>query len=933
MLNNQIYAASSGAESEEIEIQVINYIENSNDIILNVGLKDNVLPGVVVYLYENNSKIGFFNIIQTEAEQSIAKVNPLVITKIKAGAKLKIIKKDSMFDAGNFNFNSGNYELALEYYTRYLKENPDHYPSKYNIALIYIKQKKYEKASNYLNDALKLNPFHNSIIKTSAICDFITDNENEFVDKSKRVIALNYQDINIKLLLSMILSKYKKYDLSNQTLNLDNDKIDLLKSINLINLKNYSGALTLLHKNQNSENEFYSINIEGLTGISYQLSGKKEKSEEYMLKFFKKNPELKNNPPEQILANIENNVKGYMSQQIIAQEFGKINPLPITISKISSLIALHNQRQLDIEARKLERETQSKSYTKSKFNTTTTYEVKDKRSSTAQTNPVPGANYDFNLSYQNKIGDYTLQSSVKYFRNHWDGVALDEFKSSISNNDIKLSLGKFSARNFADLVKHPSVEYGFGTEIKLDNLINKKRGKTDIFDEKTSVSEMFYNSKAEKKYFANNLITFASGVTKESINVNQQKEKNEGQVESGQYLQYTFALNYRTNPLKKMDLGLSVVHTAEDENSALIDSASIQPKRNTSYGFDMTYQLMKNLKFLYEYGVSYIDYDITNETRSVKDNSFQTELNYKFLSSNFGSFFEKSFLKFVGKWNKSNDLDVNIKIKTISGDWYVEGGDQGSEGGKRTITYSIRHTKKEEKKFHINATDFKYEKWKNNLNGLFPSKTGFTSKTTLKTLFPLGIAYEASYQLESEWCSNECSDKTEKIFDHILNFSINPISTKFVFNYNRDYKHDESNASNPDQRTDEKKKFYGLAADNSLLKFLPLKLAWQLEHKYYYPSVDAYTYKDVQLSAETTYKFKNISNNFKYTYNFKKFSDPSTSGHENKYSDKVSLTISYKYNADLSLFAKYQYTDEHYKPQTTSEYIENNYKLEVKYNF
>jgi len=688
-----------------------------------------------------------------------------------------------------------------------------------------------------------------------------------------------------------------------------------------------------LHQIQFPENDFYASALTGLIGTAYIISGKPEKSDEYLSQFYKKNPDRKNSSPEDLLSNIENNIKGYMAQQIIAQEFGKIVPLPVSVSKISSLIALQEERRKDLEARKLEREAQAKSYTKSKFNTTTSYEVKDKRSSAHQTNPVPGANFDFNLNYQNKIGDYNLQSSVKFFRNHWDGVTLDEFKASIANNDIKLYLGKFSARNFADLVKHPSVEYGFGAEIKLDNFINKKKKKNGVFDGKTPISEMFYKSKAESKYFTNNLITFASGVTKESINEGQQKEKNEGQAESGQYLQYTFALNYRTSPVKKMELGVSVAHTAEDENSASLDTVSILPKKNTSYGFDMTYQLMKNLKFLYEYGVSYIDFDTTDDSSSVKDNSFQSELNYKFLSSDFGSLFEKSFLKFIGKWNKSNDLDLNVKVKTISGNWYVEGGDQGSDGGKRTITYPARHSKKEEKVFRINATDFKYEQWKNNLNGTVSSKNGFTSKTTVKTLLPLNMSYEASYQLESEFCADGCSDKKQKTLDHILNFGIAPIATKFVFNYSRDFKDDKSNPADPSLQTNEKKRFFGLAADNSFFKILPFKLAWQLEHKYYYPTLNPYSYRDAQWTAETSYKFKDFTNSLKYTYNIKKFSDPSTSGHENKYSDKVALSVSYKHSADLSLFAKYQYTDERYKPVTTGKYIENNYKLEVKYNF
>ncbi|HON55459.1 MAG TPA: hypothetical protein PLJ38_00415, partial [bacterium] len=891
-----------------------------------------IYSGSIVYVYENEQKIGYFNIIQVEEKQSLAKVNPLVFDKIRLGAKLKTIKNHSLFDAGNFHFKKEKYEDAIKYYSLYLEKNPKHYPTIYNIGLCYFKQKNYARAGLNFDNALQLNPFNLTILKAAAITDFILAKENEFIEKAKRIISIDFSDEQTKILLAIILSKYKEYTLANQTMNLPSIEMDILKSINLIHLKNYSDAIAILNKLETDKNEFFEVNKTGLIACAYMLSDKKDKAQEPYDKFIRFNPELKSKEPIDIVNFIDNNVKGYISQQIILKT-NEREALPIEISKIASLLAAQELRKREIETMRREAEIQAKSYSKSKFNSTTVFERKDKKSSTAQTNPVPGANFDFNLAYQNKIGDYTVQSSVKYFRNRWDGVTFDEFKASISHNNFRLNIGKFSTKNFGELVKHPSVEFGIGGEFLLDNILKQSQQEADIYKLSRSMSKEFYNSLEESKIFKNNIITFAAGITKEALNKNQPKEKNENNYESGQYLQYAFALNYRTSILNKLELGLSSVYIEEDDNSAEVDTTSTKAKRNTAFGFDGNYQILKNLKLSFEHGWTYYDDDINDSENSISDKSYQADLNYKLNISDWKFMLPNFFYNYADKWLKENDIDANIKVKTITGNWYLEGGDQGSDGGKRTWTYTLRHSRKSEKLFRINGLDYKYEYWKNNLDGSTSSKTGSTAKITTKTLLPLKVNYEFSYQLDLEWCALNCSDKTEKIYDHILNFNVQPISTKFTLNFNRDYKYDEStNAPN-----DEKKNFFAVALDNSLIKQVPIKLSWQLEHKNYYNAAP-YSYRDMLMACELSNKYKNFINGIKYEYGIKKFSntdrnDPASAANQDKFVDKISYSVSYKHNADLSVFAKYQYTDENYKPYSTSRYIENNYRVEVKYNF
>jgi hypothetical protein len=439
--------------------------------------------------------------------------------------------------------------------------------------------------------------------------------------------------------------------------------------------------------------------------------------------------------------------------------------------------------------------------------------------------------------------------------------------------------------------------------------------------------------KSQRKYFLDNTISFGAGVSKEHIGINEKKEENEGSYESGQLMQYTLAMNYRTNVTKNFELGLTSAYTEDENDSGIINDALANPIRNTVFGLDGSIKLKSNLILDFEQGWSYYDENRIDTQSSISDISNQFELKYK-LDFNDLLLSEKSYLgSIIKKWTDNNSVDLNAKIKTISGNWYVEGGDQGTDGGKRTWTYTMRYTKNKELLYRLNAIDFKYERWKNNLDGSNDApKKGFTSKTTVKTLFPYNINYEFSYQIDNEWCFDNCSDKDEKIYDHILNFDIKPIFSKFVLNYNFDIKDDMS--ASP---TDEKKKFYGLAVSNQLIKELPVKISWQLEHKYYdeeASSSEDYNYRDMKISFETKYKYTNkLSNNFDYSYNKKQFSDAGATGHETKRVSEFGYSLNYDYSSDLKVMAKYEYTDEEYTPTTASEYTENNYKIEVKYNF
>jgi len=919
--------------NDEIIIKPKQFLENNMDIILDAGGNLGLIPGAVVFLYENNVKLGYFNIVQVDKDQSLARVSPIVIEKLKAGAVLKIYRPTLLFDAATYFFNQKQYDLAIEYYEKNLKENREHYPSMFNIGLIYFIKRNYEKAAYYFEEALKLNQFNISILKYSAYCDFILNREQNFLEKADRVIAIDYNEVEMKILIALIMAKYKKYDVANNALNLRDFRMNLLKAFNLLKLENPNSALTIVTENFENEPEIFASIRSGVSTIAYSKLNKPEKARENLIKFKEKYQNINTDNQTEFLDDLE----GLLRTAVLANIFmsaENFEPLPATISKIATLAAAQAQRQREFEARKKEIELQSKSYSKSKFNSTLIYEVKDKVSSTAQTNPVPGANFDFNLAYQNKIGDYNVQSSVKFFRNKWDGVVFEEFKSSITHNNYRLNFGKFSAKNFADLVKHPSIEYGFGAEIKLDNILFTKSANTSIFNDNILVSKEYYKSKAKPNYFTNNILTFSSGVSKKSINAGQQKEKNLNSYETGQYLQYTFGLNYRTSVSQKLEMGVSAVHTADDAQSAILDTTSVKAIRNTSYGIDLTFNLLKNLKWYFEHGWAYYDNDQSDTASSISDKSYQSELNYKLAAENFGFLGKKAADKFAG-WLKNNDIDFNLKVKTIRGNWYVEGGDQGSDGGKMTKTFTTRYARKEEKTFRLNAIDFKYEDWKNNLNGnsASGSKKGFTSKSSAKTLLPATVNYEVSYQLEAEWCQTNCSDKREKIWDHLISFAIIPIDCKYSLNYSRDHKYDLSISG----AGDELKKFYAASMENSTWSKLPIKLGWQLEHKYFI-STTPYNYRDWQYYIDLTFKATDkLSNSLKYTYNEKTFSNTDrnnpASANQDKFAEKVAYSVSYKFNQDLSVFGKYQYTDESYKPYSTSQYIENNYKVEIKYNF
>ena len=113
--------------------------------------------------------------------------------KLPSFAKLKeFINNNPSDEIARYNFaimceQLDYIDLAKEHYNKIIKKNSLHWQSKFNLYLIYIKEKKYEKALQLTNDVLAINSNYQPALRDKAVILYYLKRSEEglpFIEES-----------------------------------------------------------------------------------------------------------------------------------------------------------------------------------------------------------------------------------------------------------------------------------------------------------------------------------------------------------------------------------------------------------------------------------------------------------------------------------------------------------------------------------------------------------------------------------------------------------------------------------------------------------------------------------------------------------------------------------------------------------------------------
>ncbi len=185
----------------------------------------------------------------------------------------------------------GFIDLAIKNYNEIISLKNDNWKSKFNLYLIYIKQKKFYEAIKLIEEVLKINKDYQPALRDKALVKFYLKQPDEALPIILKSINLNPKDYIAGNTLGMILISLKQYE----------ESIKVLKKILLLNNKyihtynNLGRAYTLLFNRKKADEYFekaLEINpnfFEALNNLANNLNetGDYSKAVEYYLKALK----------------------------------------------------------------------------------------------------------------------------------------------------------------------------------------------------------------------------------------------------------------------------------------------------------------------------------------------------------------------------------------------------------------------------------------------------------------------------------------------------------------------------------------------------------------------------------------------------------------------------------------------------------------------
>lgn len=821
-------------------------------------------------------------------------------------------------------FQEKDFDTAIKGFKKVSEKNFGHEPSFYNLGLSYFHIFEYDRSLKAFNEALKYNPYNLITAK------FITDLyiiQKDFAaaeEKIKEIIVRSPQDIDNHLKSGLLAIKRNDAEKAAEEFIFIHN-LNPKDSVSRLNL-----AALFIQKEDTQKAKTFLSEVGGKGLGDKKLEAFCWAIQASLHKFFKE--EKKSQEAASIaaaldpkwkalteagasLAKLQLELADYLLVAYSVDDLLAATPADFEQSEVSKRLASRLRKEEEEAAKKgisVSAVASAKKPIKMPFGISgelnQTFENYDRNPATSS--PINDVNTLTNLKLEKKVKDISAKTEFEGYYNRWDHTDLDYFKVNVKDNkNDEADIGKFSAKNFPELVAHPSIEQG-GRWWHSFQIGEKPAAFEELpenfenFSAKIPSLAEIYQRNTDHRLFKTWELTVLRGRSKEPRNLNRPKLKNDRTYEtSGQFEQWVNAVHLMTKPTSITEMGISYSRVRDDELSATVSSTTY-PLESEAAGIDGKIDFLDGkLKTDGEFAWSNYDDNVHSEVKNKRD-----------VASTFGLSF-----KYIPDWELSYDL------KRVGTNFKVEGAYQTQD--KITQTLVTKYSAPKNIPWRIRSIDVKYEPARTNLPKSGPDTVFYK---TLQPKISFNLPKDAKISFDYKWYfedhSCKCTFYRTQTLKTEFEYECKPIKTTFKPSFTFERKDDR--VASP---TDEKQKDYAITIENKSVNNLTVKAAYERDRKNYV-GANTKAYDNKKFSLETEYAF--IPNRF--TTSFKGSSDDKAQTDTNNI---ILNTFDWTFNftskdGNKKMALEYERKLNIYKPWSeTSAYKQNYAKMKYTQKF
>lgn len=807
---------------------------------------------------------------------------------------------ENLFSQGVNYLKENDFKKAENSFKKVIKTNFGHYPSYFNLSLLYLIKKDFKTGVTVLGDTKKFNPYDIRIDQMFSLSFLKLDNLEEAKKYISAILLKKADDINSHKKLGIIYVEEKNFKEAAS-------EFALVKNLNPADPQN-----TLLLSMAYALEDNFSQSLEKLTEIKDNLKDDQELTF-YALILEKNNlnkeareiyKKIQSKPNEKTISQLT----FYLKEKILLSELNNLSPIEeFQIPEVSKRII----EQLERETILTPSTEQSKTAKKKPFNLkgklTETFEIYKRKP--AATSPINGAQTTTNLNMEGKTkNNINFSSEWEWFYNRWDHTVLDYYEVNLNKRDnYEVDMGKFSPKHFPTLVSYPTVIDGgrFWKKFTLPAAVPQKIEIPGSSTEPINLGELYRNAFMEKQLFQTTEITFLTGRTLDPISLDERKQKNENTYEtSGQFEQWTHGYRLYSQVTSYMNMGTSLTLTS-DRSESIRAGSSTYPIRSKAIGLDGGFKFLdKKLTFDWETAFSDFNSNVTDKTTKHKrDNAWM----------------------FNSKYTPVNESTFSYEQKTIKKNFEVEGAYQTADKISHTISY--QYNPSNPKTWDIKSLTLQFKPEETNFLGGGSTKQRYrTFQPVISFKLPQDAKLTSDYKYYREYDKCDCTNYRTRTLKTDLDWEIPGLKTTVKPAYTFERKDDRIVLA-----TDEKAKTYSFSIENTSIKNLSLELSAEEERKQYIGATTK-SYREKDYSFETKYSFIPSINEV----TFKISRDKKHPTDTNK-TELVTLSLSWDLNSkdgNDKLNLKYERKNNIYEPWSdTSAYRQNYVKVKYTHKF
>ncbi|MFH0790465.1 MAG: tetratricopeptide repeat protein [Candidatus Omnitrophota bacterium] len=843
---------SFAAQDTTQEAKILKIETAQVSITINAGTSQNVESGMPAFILHEDKKLGPFPIISADKKTAQIRLTDEVIMTISDKDKVLIEWPAWIFARGLRRYNTKDFPGALSDFQNVAKAVFGHEPSHFNMGLVYLEQDKYSEALAAFQSAAKYNPYNLFTQKFIADIFILLKKDSEAEKKLKKLMETNLQDTSFHLKNGLLAIKKNKFDtaVDEFTFVRNLSSQDITSRVNLAGIaliKNDLGKakeyLAETQLPQQTEEKILGSLYWTIKSRLHRELGEDKQASEAMEHAALLAPEWKilqssTVPLEKLL--IES--AGTRLLSLAMSGFTQSAPLEFEQSEVSK----HTVEQITKETTSTAPVITKKKPFNLSGEVATTLENYDRNPATS--NPINDFNSETNLKINGDEKGVYFKNEFDWYYNRWDHTQLDYFKVNIKDNkNDEVDIGKFSAKNFPNLVSHPSIEQGGRWWHRFERPAYKPPSAAglpetpEMFSDNTvvdetdipSLSSIYNQNFIDRRLFKIIEITVLRGRSKEPINLDYRKEKNDRTYEtSGQFEQWTNAFHIMTKPTDISEMGFSYSRVKDDELSATVSSTTYAIE-SEALGMDGKIELLDGkLKVDGEAASGDYDSDLRTYDKNKQDKAYNWGFNYKPVS----------------QW------EFDYDAKRIGKNFKVEGAYQTED--KITHTWSTKYSAAKNVPWSIRSFDYKFEPAHTNIQKRGDNTRSYYNTMQPKISFNLPqdakVSLDYKYYYEMNTC--DCTRYQTNTLKTDVEYEYKPLKTTLKPAYTFERKDDL--VASP---TDEKQKDVSVTLENKWVKNLTETFIWERDMKTYVGATTK-SYDNMKYSWETKYAF--IPNRF-----------------------------------------------------------------------